>query len=64
MKNPGVVEVSIVNSLGSVVMIRTVEAKAGSNQFDWRPVGLPTGVYLLSLNCREVRRAVKLVIAE
>ncbi len=64
MKNPGTVMITIVNTLGSVILRRTLEATAGSNQFRWRPVGLPPVVYLLTLNGREVRRTAKLVITE
>lgn len=64
MKNPGTVVISIVNTLGSVVMCRTLEATTGSNQFRWRPVGLPPGAYLLTLNSREVCHTAKLVISE
>lgn len=64
MKNPGTVVITIVNTLGSVVLRRTLEVTAGSNQFRWRPVGLPPGAYLFTLNGREVRRTAKLVISE
>jgi hypothetical protein len=64
LKKPGTAVITIVNTFGTVVARHTLDARAGWNQFQWKPEGLPPGVYMLALNSGEAVRTAKLVIAK
>lgn len=64
LKKPGTAVITIVNTFGTVVARHTLAARAGWNQFRWKPEGLPPGVYVLTLNSGEAFRFAKLVIAK